>query len=123
MKEISIIAGFKILENAKKAAQELREMGCSTVQLNGVSNYPGEGVEKITNPIQGKISSLGSMTLDADFPSGRDASVMAAVDPSASGMADRGAEFNMPGNMLTVLVDDAVSSNAEKIIQKYGGMF
>ena len=37
------------------------------------------------HPISGEIPSLGSLTLAGDFPSGRDASVLAAADPDASG--------------------------------------
>jgi len=122
MKEISILAGFSSLQSAQQAADELRQLGCSTVQIDDVSSYPGKGVDNIMNPITGDIPNLGSMTLSGDFPTGRDASVLAAADPSASGMTDRGAEASMPGLLLTCLVDDAISSKANQIIQSHGGM-
>ncbi|RAP26248.1 hypothetical protein EEL32_17805 [Brevibacillus laterosporus] len=122
MKEISVLAGFSSLQNAQQAADELRQLGCSTVQIDEVSSYPGKGVDKIMNAITGEIPSLGSLTLSGDFPTGPDASVLAAADPSASGMADRGAEASMPGLVLTCLVDDAISSKATQIIQSYGGL-
>ncbi|AUM67206.1 hypothetical protein C0R09_23290 [Brevibacillus laterosporus] len=122
MKEISILAGFSSLQSAQQAANELQQLGCSTVKIDEVSSYPGKGVDRIMNPITGEIPNLGSMTLSGDFPSGRDASVLAASDPSASGMADRGAEATMPNLLLTCLVDDAISSKANQIIQSHGGL-
>ncbi|MBO8165109.1 MAG: hypothetical protein H0Z34_15610 [Brevibacillus sp.] len=120
MKERNILAGFQSADNANKAAEQLRQAGFETVQVEIIDRYPGEGVEQVINPISGKIPSLGNLTLDADFPSGRDASVLAAADPSASGMADGGQDRN-GSVLLTAVVPEERGDEAAEIIRSFGG--
>ncbi|MGE5701941.1 MAG: hypothetical protein ACM32O_05390 [Clostridia bacterium] len=121
MDERNILAGFYTEEDATKAARLLKEAGFSTVQVDRIGDYPGEGVEGITNLISGEIPSLGSITLGAAFPSGRDASVLAAASPSASGMAD-GNPFEQDRSvLLTAVVPESRGDEAVAMIRSCGG--
>jgi hypothetical protein len=120
MKERNILAGFHGLDDAEKAAEQLRKAGFQTVQVDPLQQYPGEGVVQVINPITGRIPSLGTLTLGADFPSGRDASVLAAADPSASGMAD--APYADDATvLLTAVVPEERGDEAVQIIRAHGG--
>jgi len=121
MKERNILAGFRSPDDANKAAEQLRKSGFTTVQVDTVSQYPGDGIDKITNPIAGEVPSLGSLTLEADFHSGREASVLAAADPSASGMADRNMEDIGRNILLTAVVPEERGDEAAEIIKSFGG--
>ncbi|MFD2368910.1 hypothetical protein ACFSO0_02670 [Brevibacillus sp. GCM10020057] len=122
MKERNILAGFHTIDDATKAADALKQAGFSTVQIDTVGQYPGDGNEAIVNPISGDIPSLGSMTLAGDFPSGRDASVLAAASPDASGMADRGDDDLNRSVLLTAVVPEERGDEATRIIESCGGM-
>lgn len=122
MKERNILAGFHNEEEAAKAADALRKAGFTTVQIDRIGQFPGDGNEKIMNPITGEIPSLGTMTLAGDFPNGRDASVLAASSPDASGMADRGDDNLNRSVLLTAVVPEERGDEATEIIRSFGGM-
>lgn len=122
MKQRNILAGFHTEEDASKAAEALRSAGFSIVQIDRIGQFPGDGNESIMNPISGEIPSLGSMTLAADFPSGRDASILAAANPDASGMADRGDDNLNRNVLLTAVVPEERGDQATSIITSCGGM-
>lgn len=120
-KERAILAGFHTVDAAEQAAQLLQQAGFKTVQVDQVGEYPGDGVEQRINPISGQIPSLGHLTLDAQFPNDRDASVLAAADPDASGMSGGGQE-NSGNILLTAVVPEERGSEAEEIIKQAGGV-
>ena len=122
MKERNILAGFKSLDAAERAAQALQQAGFQTIQVDGVGQYPGEGVEKYLNPLTGKIPGLGNLTLDADFPTGRDSSILAAADPSASGMSDGGQDAIGASVLLTCVVPENQGNQATELIRSFGGV-
>ncbi|WP_406797251.1 MULTISPECIES: hypothetical protein [Brevibacillus] len=122
VKERNILAGFHTEDDAQKAEKALRQAGFSTIQIDRIGQFPRDGNEQIVNPISGDFPSLGNLTLAADFPSGRDASVMAAVDPDASGMADRGDDNLNRSVLLTAVVPEEQGDLATEIIRSYGGM-
>lgn len=121
MKEQNILSGFSTEEAASHAKKALLEAGFSIVQIDHVGQLPGSGVDSILNPITGEFSSLASLTLSGDFPSGRDASVLAAADPDASGMADSGDDPFTPF-LLTAVVPEDRNAEATEIIRSFGGM-
>ncbi|USG65772.1 hypothetical protein NDK47_27365 [Brevibacillus ruminantium] len=121
MKERNILAGFKTVEAAEKAAASLRQAGFETIQIAQIGQYPGDGIQNITNPITGDIPSLASLTEAGDFPSGRDASILAAAGPDASGMADRGDE-RLGSILLTAVVPEERGDEATQIIEAHGGV-
>jgi hypothetical protein len=120
VKERNILAGFKTIEAAEKAAQSLRQAGFETIQIAHIGQYPGDGLEEITNPITSDFPSLATLTQAGDFPNGRDASVLAAAGPDASGMADRGVE-NIGNILLTAVVPEERGDEAVQIIESFGG--
>jgi|GEM_PF-399414 len=120
VKEQNILAGFSSEDAAVQAKKALNTAGFTIVQIDHIGQFPGDGVDHVLNPITGQIPSLGSLTLAGDFSS-RDASVLAAADPDASGMADRGDEFNTPF-LLTAVVPADRNAEATEIIRSFGGM-
>lgn len=121
MKERNILAGFHSMDDANKAAEQLKQAGFETVQVDNIGQFPGGGVPERMNPITGRIPSLGDLTQGADFPSGRDASVLAAADPAASGMADKGDDMVQPTILLTAVVPEERGDEATSIIRSCGG--
>lgn len=121
MKEQNILAGFSFEEAASRAKKALEDAGFSIVQVDHIGQLPGSGVDSILNPITGDIPSLASLTLSGDFPSGRDASVLAAADPDASGMSDSGDAPFTPF-LLTAIVPEDRNAEATQIIRSFGGM-
>jgi hypothetical protein len=122
LKERNILAGFQTMDEANKAAEQLRNAGFDTVQVDTVGQFPGDGLEKITNPIAGDFPSLAKLTAAGDFPSGRDASILAAASPNASGMADRD-DDNLNSNvLLTAVVPEDRGDEATEMIRSCGGM-
>jgi len=122
MAERNLLAGFVSFDDAQAAEKALKQAGFTEIQVDNVSPYPGEGVQEVMNPLTGNISSLGHLTLDADFSS-KSASILAATDVSASGMSD--GDGMMPevnqGVLLTAVVPAQQADQAEKIIKQYGG--
>jgi hypothetical protein len=121
VKERNILAGFRNEDAANAAAKQLQKAGFDTVQVEVIGRYPGEGIQKVTNPITGEIPNLGSLTLGADFPTGRDASILAAADPAASGMSDGGQETVGRSVLLTAVVPEDRADEATAIITAADG--
>ena len=120
--ERSILASFADIEKARQAAQELQENGFETVQVDEVGQDPGEAADRIHNLITGDVPGLANVVLGTDLD-GRDAAVLKAADPSASGMAD-GGELAMTRQVLvTVVAAEQDAPRAEAILRKHGGMF
>jgi len=122
VKERNILAGYSTEDAAAKAKQALQQAGFSTVQVDFIEQYPGSGVDEFTNTITGDFPSLGSLTLSGDFPTGRDASVLAAASPEASGMADRDYDNMDSPYLLTAVVPEDRHDEATQIIRSFGGM-
>jgi hypothetical protein len=121
LKERNILAGFRTRDEADKAADTLKQAGFETVQVDTIGQYPGAGVTQRLNPTTGDFPSLGGLTLGAEFPSGRDASILAAADPAASGMSDGGQETVGPSVLLTCVVPEERGDEAVHIIRSCGG--
>lgn len=120
MAEKNIMAYFRSPEAAESAAIKLRSLRVEDLAIETISRYPGEGSNKMMNPLTGNISSLGHLTLDADF-SNRSAAIMAATDPSASGMSD-GGQGGPTGHhiLLTVIVNEQSHEQALRILEQCG---
>lgn len=122
MTEKNILAFFKSPEEADAVASKLKALRVIDVSVDRFGKYPGEGVEKIMNPITGNVPSLGSLTLDADF-STKSASILAAADVTASGMSDGGQdEISGRDILLTVVVQEQEFEKAREVIQDGGGV-
>jgi hypothetical protein len=121
LKERNILAGFRMLDDAEKAADQLKQAGFDTVSVDVIGQYPGGGVQQVMNPTTGAFSSLGNLTLGANFPSGRDAGILAAADPAASGMSDGGQDSIGRSVLLTCVVPEERGDEAVRIIRSCGG--
>lgn len=122
MKERNILAGFPSDGAATQAKQALQQAGFDTVQVDFIEQYPNDGVENYMNPITGDFPALGSLSLSGNFPTGRDASVLAAASPEASGMADRDLDNMDKPYLLTAVVPENRYDEATQIIRSLGGM-
>ncbi len=122
MKERNILAGFQTMEAAEKAAEKLRNAGFDIVQIDTIGQFPGDGMKEITNPVTGDFPSLAKLTSAGDFPTGRDASVLAAASPNASGMADRDNDNLNSNILLTAVVPEERGDEATEMIRSCGGL-
>jgi hypothetical protein len=120
MTEKNILAYFKSREDAEGAAAKLRALRVEEISIDRFSRYPGEGVDRIMNPVTGGFASLGNLTLDADF-SNKSAAILSAADVSASGMSVGGqggpTGFDV---LLTAVVDDQVHHQALQVVKEAG---
>lgn len=121
MRERNILAGFHTEDEARQAEKALRQAGFTTIQIDKVGQFPGDGIEQITNPVSGDFTGLGVLTLAGDFPSGPDARVLAAANPDASGMSDRGDDNLTRTVLLTAVVAEERGDEATAIIRSHGG--
>jgi hypothetical protein len=122
MTEKNILAYFHTPEQAEGAAAKLKALRVEEVSIDRFGSYPGDGLDHIENPITSDFPGLGYLTLNADFSSSS-AAILAAADPDASGMADRG-EGRSAGKdiLLTAVVDESVHHQALRVIEESGGM-
>lgn len=118
----SILAAFTDMKHAEKAAAELKENGFEMVQVDELQQEPGEPTDAFHYVISGDVPGLANVVLGTSLSS-RDAAVLKAADPAASGMAD-GSRQPLTGQvLLTVVMDKKDESKAEAIIRKHGGNF
>jgi hypothetical protein len=123
MGEKSILAYFRTEERANEAVRELRRRGFETVQMDHFSELPGENVVDLDNPIAEPPSSLASLTTGTAINS-RDAGVLAAAHPDASGMAaaDTGADAfdSVEDVIVTVVTDEEREEEARSVLERAG---
>jgi hypothetical protein len=126
MSERAILAYFHSPEQAEGVASKLRALRVDTIQIDRISPYPmsdGDmGVDHVMNPITSDFPGLGALTLNADFGS-RDAAILAAASPAASGLSDGGSN-SVDGRdiLLTAVVDEAVYEQAMRVVEQSGGL-
>lgn len=117
MTEKNILAYFKSPEEAQSVSRRLESMRVADMSIDYFSRYSG-GFNDAYIPANGQITTLG--TAATGHP---DAGVMAAADPSASGMSDGGAGGPTGRNvLLTVVIDEADFHQALSLIEEAGGM-
>lgn len=122
MSEKNILAYFKSPEEAEKAKEELQNLGTVDMQIDRISRFPGDGVERVMNPITGNMSSLADVTLGADVTN-RNAGILLAADVGASGMSEGGQDDTTGRDiLLTVVVEENKHHQALRIVEKNGGM-
>ncbi|RKN78969.1 hypothetical protein [Paenibacillus ginsengarvi] len=122
MAEKQILAYFKSREEAEGAAAKLKSLRIEDMRVDEIGRFPGEGSDRIENPVNADFSGLGYLTLGGDFPD-RDAAVLAAADASASGMAVSGEDDTMGRNyLLTAVMDEDVHHQALRVVEQGGGL-
>ncbi len=103
MGERNILSYFQSSTQARKAAAELKQLGCEVVQVDRIHRYPtGRLDNDLHNPLSGEISSLSNLVLGTRMSDA--ARVLAASDPSVSGMSAGEAAGHYPF-ILTAIAD------------------
>ncbi|MCC3380092.1 hypothetical protein ACFQ5D_05720 [Paenibacillus farraposensis] len=123
MSEKNILAYFKSPEEAQEAAKKLEALRVADVSIDRFSRYPQQSTGNAGLPVlSGKITSLSSLTQGVDFTDASPA-ILAAADPSASGMSD-GGQGGPTGRdiLLTAVVDESIHHQAMSIVEQAGGM-
>jgi len=120
--EKNILAFFKSPDEAQNAEGQLKALGVIDMSIDRFSKNPGGELNSIANPITGEISSLATLSLNADI-SGRDDGILLAAGTDASGYSDSG-QGGPTGRdiLLTVVIDESVHQQALEICEKAGGL-
>lgn len=118
MGEKGIIAYFRTEERAQRAVRELKSRGFDTVQLDHFSQFPGENAVDSDNPISESPSSLAGLTMGTAIT--RDAGVLAAAHPDASGMSGAGPDAS-ENVIVTVVTDETREEEARSLLERAGG--
>ncbi|MEK4250029.1 hypothetical protein [Paenibacillus sp. FSL W7-1287] len=120
--EKNILAYFKSPEEAQKAAKQLEALGTIDMSIDRFSKNPGGELNSITNPVTGYISSLATLSLNADISS-RDDGILLAAGTDASGYSS-GGDHGPTGRdiLLTVVVDESVHHQTMQICEQAGGL-
>ncbi|GBF11530.1 hypothetical protein [Tepidibacillus sp. HK-1] len=120
MNQRNILAYFRSVEDAQKAASELQQYNSIETQVDRIAFYPGDQLNDQVNPITSRFDSLTDLTLGSLVND--NAEVLAAADVSASGMADGNRTAIPPNILLTVVMNEDQAPQVENIIKKYNGM-
>jgi len=119
LKEQGILAYFRTEEQANKAAEELKRRGVEVVQVDRFSVFPSTEERDLDNPIAEPISSLAQNVMDA-YISSPDAGVLAAAQPSASGMADGSGWKTDEDVLVTAVVDESRLEEMRALLASMG---
>lgn len=120
--EMAIIAGFRTIDQAEKAKQELDQLGVIDQRIDRMGLYPVTENERHTeHAITGDYPGLANGVFNTSMD--RDSSVLASVQPSASGMSDGNPYEAGVDVVLTVVVSKEKFDQAEQIVRELGGQF
>lgn len=119
--EKNILAYFKSPEEAEGAAKKLKALRVVDMSIDRFSLYPGTRMYG-ANLFAGDMISLSSAAYGTSF-NGETSAILAASDPSASGMSD-GGQGGPTGRdiLLTVVVEEDSFDRAMRIVEDAGGM-
>lgn len=120
MAERTILASFRSAADAQAVADQLQAMGAGTTQVDELHAQPGLRPDRRAFPITGDIPSLASLTLNVDVRS-RDAGVLLAADPSASGLSDGQGNVTGRNFLLTAICPESIVERAVQAIKDGDG--
>ncbi|GMA50776.1 hypothetical protein GCM10025857_21330 [Alicyclobacillus contaminans] len=121
MRERTILASFYSGAEAQKAADHIQAMGVETVQVDQLHALGGwTPPDRRYHPITGDVPSLSTLTLNTE-PRTRDAGVLLAVDPAASGMSDGQGNITGRNFLLTVVCPEPLVDKAVEVIRTCNG--
>ncbi|MBP1935379.1 hypothetical protein [Paenibacillus sediminis] len=121
MAEKNILAYFKSPEEAEGVARKLRALRVDDLSIDRFSRYPSTSYADQFSPLTGQLGSLTTLTQDAGLTS-TFPGILAAADPTASGMSDGGQGGPTGRNiLLTVVLDESVHEQAMRLIEEAGG--
>lgn len=117
----SVLGYFHDVERATAAAERLRAAGFESIQVDRISPYPGDGIEKRMNPTTGRMSGLGDLVLDADLAPVDDSGVLLAANMAASGQAADKERVRGHGVLVTVAVNgDGEADEVASLLEELG---
>jgi hypothetical protein len=119
-KERSVLASFHSQSEAESAQAKAEKLGVSDTQVAHFSAYGTPDRQDPIHTISGEIPSLAALTLDTHATS-RDAGILLAVDPSASGMSDGEGRITGRDWLLTVVCPEDKVEAVVKIIKDGNG--
>lgn len=122
MAEKSVIAYFKTREEAEEAAHKLQALRALDTSVDTFSRFPGAAVTGSVAPVSGDISSLASLTLNANADT-RDAGMLLAADPGASGLAGGSPTVTGRNYVLAAVVPEEAHHQALRVVEQSGGYF
>ncbi|MCL6441969.1 MAG: hypothetical protein K6T83_00655 [Alicyclobacillus sp.] len=119
MSERTVLASFYSAADAKQAAEQIHALGIEVAQVDTLHAHPGVESDVDSFLISGDIPSLSAITLNT--LGSRDANVLLAADPSASGMGD--GQDNVTGRnyLLTVVSPESQVDEVVRVIKACGG--
>ncbi|MNC55503.1 hypothetical protein D3C75_1050390 [compost metagenome] len=120
--EKNVLAYFKTRDEAQEALVKLKALRVEDARIDHVTKYPQENHEIQINPSTGNVTSLAELTQEADTSS-RDAGILIAADPAASGMSS-GGSGGVTGRdiLLTAIVDESIHHQVLHLVEQAGGM-
>lgn len=123
MAERSILAYFNTPDQAERALERLKTLKLIDSRIERFDGMPGDGVDRIMNPITGNFGSLGSLTLSGNFDN-RSAGILAASSVSASGYSSGGPDNEVTGRdiLLTAIVEEQDLEKAQQIVDEAGAL-
>lgn len=123
MAEKNILAFFNSPEQAEAAMSQLKALRIVDSSIDRFDGYPGDGSDRIANPITGNFPGLGYLTMGGDFPD-PNAGILAAANVSASGMSSGGPDNEVTGRdiLLTVVVEEEDFEQAMNIVRDAGAL-
>ncbi len=122
MTEKNILSYFHRPDDAQRAEKEILALGAEITRVDSTSKYPGEGIDRLMNPVNSDFVSLANLTLGSDT-SERNQGILMSADVAASGMSAEGSGFKTePNYLLTAVVNESIHKEALKIVEKYGGI-
>lgn len=123
MSQRNIFGYFQTMDQAQKAAEELKAHGFETISIDRFSpmlgGNPYDGDEEIASIFQNQSNSLTTTTLGAP-PMDDDARILAATHPDASGLAGS-TGFSHPEDIcVTVITNNDRYEEAFDLLEQYG---
>lgn len=116
----TVIAYFKTREEAEAAEHKLQALRALDTSVNTFGRYPGDAEVGPIAAISGDISSLASLTLNANVDS-RDAGILLAADPGASGLAAGAQTVTGHNFVLSAVVPEEAHHQALRAVEESGG--
>lgn len=122
--ERSVLAYFPSSESARKAADELKDMGYHTVQVDRISRYGVDMDSEVNYPVAGRAVSNTGLTLFSAEAGDLNLNerILHASDPSVSGYGDT--DYGLAGGrafLVTVVTGGGSADQAASILEKHGG--
>lgn len=120
MGERSVLASFYSEAEAQQAAAQVQQLGIEVAAVDELHAYGSVQPGKRAFPLNGEIPSLASLTLDTGISS-RDAGVLLAATPQASGMSGGQDELTGRNFLLTVVCPNEQVQQVVQIIKACHG--